>query len=457
MSSPIKFRAHPYQRRAIRWVEDHPRCCLFMEMGLGKTVVALTAAQNLILSGDVDRVLVIAPKKVAESTWSNEVGKWAHLAWLRVSCILGTAAQRRKALAADAEIYVTSRDNVVWLVNECNGVLPYDMIVLDELTSFKSSRARRSKALRLGSLQTVRVVGLTGTPTPNGLYDLWGLMACIDKGVRLGRFITKFRQRWFDVIEHNHIPIRITPKKGAQAEIMNLIRDICLSMRTKDYLTLPAMIETDVPVALPERIMKSYRRFERDKVLEYKNSAEAEKGSATLITNGAATLLGKLTQYASGAIYAEDGSVIDIHSEKLERLKELVETADGPMLCFYQYKHEATRIKEALKGVRVETYSDKRQLDQWNAGEIDVLLAHPSSTAFGLNMQQGGSLIVWFTPTWNLELYQQANARLHRQGQTQQVRVFRLMAAGTTDERILAAINAKASGQNAIMQILAGL
>ena len=321
----MKFKAHGYQSRAVDWVESHPRCLLFLDMGLGKSVVTLTAVARLMLHGEVERVLVVAPKKVAESTWSTEAGKWDHLGGLRVAVVAGTPKQRRAALERDADVWVIGRDSVVWLEEELRRSKQrgFDMIVIDELTSFKNHRSLRFKAMRRMLPGAQRVVGLTGTPTPNGLGDLWGQVFCIDGGARLGRFVTHYRKRWFNCVEHNNIIIRMTPKAGAEEEIMELISDIALTMRAEDWLQLPAMLEEDVPVALPENVAAAYRRFERDRVAEVMAAAGGDPSAVTAAS--AAALTGKLAQYANGAVYADDGSVAEIHDEKLQALGEILE------------------------------------------------------------------------------------------------------------------------------------
>lgn len=449
----MKFKAHPYQDRAIQWILDHPKCGLFMEMGLGKSVCTLTAVQRLMDDMEIGRVLVVAPKKVAESTWSDEASKWDHLD-LRTSVVAGTPAQRLKALATDAEIYVLGRDSVVWL----QGLKPekerprFDMIVIDELTSFKHHSSQRFKAMRKLRAEARRIVGLTGTPAPNGLLDLWGQIYCLDGGERLGRFVTHYRREWFDCVMHDNIPIRIWPKPGSAEEILRRISDICFTMKAADYLALPPVTFRDVPVSLPPKAMAGYRKFERDRVAEFRDAT----GKGQVTAENAAALVNKLSQYANGCIYDEDGCEREIHGAKLEMLMELVEKAASPVLCFYAYRHDVRRICEAApKGLRVRVYKDAEDLRAWNAGEVDLLLAHPASTAYGLNMQRGGHVIVWFSTGWNLELYQQANARLHRQGQTLPVTVYDLVATGTADERMVAALQGKTATQESVVKRLA--
>lgn len=369
-------------------METHPRCLLFLDMGLGKSVVTLTAVMRLILHGEVERVLVVAPKKVAESTWSTEAAKWDHLTGLRVRVVAGTPKRRREELEKEGDVWVTGRDSVVWLEEEMRRMKRgFDMVVIDELTSFKNHRSLRFKAMRRLLPSAQRVVGLTGTPTPNGLGDLWGQVYCIDGGERLGRFVTHYRKRWFNCVEHNNIIIRMTPKAGAEEEIMELISDIALTMRAEDWLRLPAMLEEDVPVALPERVARGYRKFERDKVAEVLREAGGDVRAVTAAS--AAALTGKLAQYANGAIYTDDGSVAEIHDEKLQALGEILEADESPLLCFYQYTHDLDRIMSRFAALNPRHYQGALDLEDWNAGKIRLLLAHPASTAFGLNMQAG--------------------------------------------------------------------
>lgn len=387
---------------------------------------------------------------MAESTWSTEAEKWDHLSGLRVRVVAGTPKRRREELEKEGDVWVTGRDSVVWLEEEMRRMKRgFDMVVIDELTSFKNHRSLRFKAMRRLLPSAQRVVGLTGTPTPNGLGDLWGQVYCIDGGERLGRFVTHYRKRWFNCVEHNNIIIRMTPKAGAEEEIMELISDIALTMRAEDWLRLPAMLEEDVPVALPESVARGYRKFERDKVAEVLREAGGDVRAVTAAS--AAALTGKLAQYANGAIYTDDGSVAKIHDEKLQALGEILEADESPLLCFYQYTHDLDRIMSRFAALNPRHYQGALDLEDWNAGKIRLLLAHPASTAFGLNMQAGGHRIVWFSTGWNLELYQQANARLHRQGQQRPVTVQRLIARGTVDERMAEALSNKGISQTELL------
>lgn len=447
------YKPYEYQQTAMQWIIDKPKCGLFLDMGLGKTVSTLTAVQQLIDDCEISRVLVVAPKKVAETTWSTEAEKWEHLHDLRVVKVLGAEKQRCMALSQKADVYVTGRDNFVWLVGKYGGQLPFDALVIDELTSFKSSKSERFKAMRIAVSSVKRVIGLTGTPAPNGLIDLWAQMYCIDQGERLGKSVSKYRETYFETHKWNNIIVRCDVKSGCEGIIRAKIADICLSMQAKDYLQLPDMITHTANVYLSEKTMAAYTKFEKEKVLEF--TAEHADEPQNILANSAAGLMNKLSQFANGAIYDENMQAHEIHSEKLDRLAEIVEAANGnSILVFYQYKHDIQRITARLKGYKVRTYQGEKDLQDWNAGKIDVLLAHPASTAYGLNMQQGGHYIVWFGTGWNLEHYQQANARLHRQGQQHPVTVYKLICSGTVDERAAAALEGKKGVQQSLLDSL---
>lgn len=449
----MKFRPYEYQQTAIKWIINNPRCGLFLDMGLGKTVSTLTAIQQLMDDCEVSRTLVVAPKKVAETTWTTEAQKWDHLKSLKVAKVMGTEKQRKLALAEKADVYVIGRDSFVWLVGIFGGMLPFDVLVIDELTSFKSSKSNRFKAMRMATPTAKRVIGLTGTPAPNGLIDLWAQMYCIDMGERLGRSVTKYRETYFETHKWNNIIVRCNVKKGYDEVIRKKIADICLSMQAKDYLQLPDLINHTIKVQLSTATMQAYTKFEREKVLQFQDEHQGE--TANVLAQSAAGLMNKLSQFANGAIYDEDRNVHNVHDEKLDRLAEIIEAANGSsVLVFYQYKHDAARIAEKFKGYRVKVYTDEKQLIEWNAGQVDILLAHPASTAFGLNMQDGGHYIVWFGTGWNLELYQQANARLHRQGQQYPVQVYNLVCSGTVDERAVTALENKKGVQQGLLDSL---
>lgn len=449
----MEFKPYEYQKRGVEWIVSHPYSALLWEMGLGKSVVTLTAIQRLMDCCEVQRTLIVAPKKVAETTWTTEAEKWEHLRTLRVAKVMGTERQRNIALAERADIYVIGRDSFVWLVGKYGGTLPFDMLVIDELTSFKSSKSNRFKAMRLARPTVERVVGLTGTPAPNGLIDLWAQMYCLDMGERLGKFVTRYREAYFNTHTWNNIPIRCSVKKGCDKVIQDKIKDICLTMQARDYIQLPDMMVHEVRIQLSDRIMERYNAFERDKVMEFTEKHKGE--TVNVLANSAAGLMNKLSQFANGAVYDENKDVHAVHDEKVDRLVEIVEAANGGgVLVFYQFKHDVPRIVGKLKGYKVELYEGEKQLKRWNGGKIDVLLAHPMSTAFGLNMQQGGHYIVWFGTGWNLELFQQANARLHRQGQTKPVQVYKLVCDGTVDERASKALEGKRGVQQSLLDSL---
>lgn len=444
------YKPHDYQRTAMQWLMDRPASCLFLDMGLGKTVIVLTALRRLIDDCEINRTLVVAPKKVAETQWTDEADKWNHLRGLKVVSVMGTPKKRKMALAEKADVYVIGRDNFVWLVGLYGGQPPFDTLIIDELTSFKSSKSQRFKAMRIARPGFQRVVGLTGTPAPNGLADLWGQLYCLDMGERLGKSVTRYRDTYFNSHRWNNIVVRCDIKDGCEEIIRNRISDICLSMQAKDYLQLPDLLVHTVPVKLPPAIMDAYNRFEREKVLEFKQTHEGE--GANVLANSAAGLMNKLSQFANGAVYDDERNVHEIHNEKIERLAEIIEAANGSsVLVFYQYKHDIPRIMSKLKDYRVKVYEGAKQLADWNAGNIDVLLAHPASTAYGLNMQQGGHYIVWFGTGWDLELFQQANARLHRQGQKHPVTVYKLICTHTVDERASAALEDKKNKQQSLL------
>lgn len=440
---------HGYQRYAVDFIREHPYCALLVEMGLGKTISTLTAIKQLMCEDfEVSRVLVIAPKRVAEDTWTKEVTLWQHTSDLRISTVLGTERQRKEALRRKADIYVINRENVVWLVGLCQGVLPFDMIVIDELSSFKSAKSQRFKALRLARPHMKRVVGLTGTPAPNGLIDLWSQMYLLDMGERLGRTITGYRSQYFRPGRSNgHIVYDYKALAGSEGLIYDRIGDICVSMKAEDYLSLPERIDLFSEVSLPTEVKQQYDDFERTEVLLL-----ADNDNPLSAVNAAA-LSNKLLQFSNGAIYDEDHNVHELHDTKLEALEEIVEAANGePILLFYSYRHDIARIKRRLKAYGPRELTVQKDIDDWNAGRIPVLLAHPASAGHGLNLQKGGSIVVWYGLTWSLELYQQANARLHRQGQLKPVRIYHLICRDTMDADVMKAITGKADKQEALMQ-----
>lgn len=449
----MRYEPYDYQRRAAAFIEERPYCGLFLDMGLGKSVITLSAVRRLIDHGEVERVLVVAPRTVAETTWATEAAKWDHTRSLRVVSLTGDEMSRVAAMKTPADVYVTTRDIFPRLVSRHGGELPFDMLVLDELTSFKSPKSLRFKAMRRARPHLRRVVGLTGTPSPNGLLDLWAQIWCLDMGERLGAYVTHFRLEYFDEYRVNGIPVRCTPKKGSEERIRGRIADLCLCMQARDYLTLPPLRVVDVAVPLSPGIRRLYDSFERRKVLEL---LEGDPGR-TVLAGSAAALMNKLSQFANGAVYVADGLVEKVHDGKVDALTDIVESAGSPVLVFYQYRHDIPRIRHALRTFRVGEYEGAETLRGWNSGEYDVLLAHPSSTAYGLNMQAGGHYIVWFGTGWNLEHYQQANARLHRQGQTHPVTVYRLLTEGTVDERAAAALDGKRDAQQGMLDALTQL
>ena len=444
----MNFTPYPHQDAGIRWIIEHPACALLWGMGTGKTVTTLTAI-DLLLHDYLEEgpVLVIAPKRVAENTWSKETAKWEHLRHLRVSRVRGTAKQRQAALAAPADLYVINRENVVWLVDTVGKRWPFPIVVIDELSSFKSAQAKRWKALRRVRGRIRRIIGLTGTPRPNGLEDLWPEVYLLDQGERLGRTLTAFRARWLLPEKMNgHIVYSYRPKEGAEAEVYEKLSDICMSIRKEDVLSLPGQIYEDVVLEAPSAVMKQYKQFERDKVMECLDAAgEIVAGTEAALTN-------KLLQFANGAIYDTDGGVHELHAIKLDALEELIEAAGGdPVLVLYAYKHDADRIR---KRITCRALDKPEDIDAWCRGEIPVALAHPASIGHGLNLQEGGHIIIWFGLPWSLELYQQANERLNRPGQQNVCRIYHLILGGTHDERVLKSLANKDEGQQGAIEAL---
>lgn len=436
---------HPYQRYAVDFIERHRFCGLFLDMGLGKTVSTLTAVKRMIYSFEVSKVLVIAPKRVAETTWTTEADKWEHLRCLKLSKVIGTEKERAEALGADADVYVINRENVCWLVRYLNGRMSFDMLVIDELSSFKSHTAQRFKALKSVRYQFSRIIGLTGTPAPNGYMDLWAELYLLDGGERLGKYITRYREEYFHpLISVGAVVYRYGLNAMSDIVISKKISDICVSMKAGDYLQLPKRIDNIINVILTKDEKRQYDRFEREEILKI-NGETITAANAAAVTN-------KLLQYANGAVYDETKNVHTIHDAKIEALEELVEAASGdPVLVFYSYRHDAARIMERLKKYDPVMLEGEKDISDWNEGKTKVLITHPASAGHGLNLQAGGHIIVWFGVTWSLELYQQANARLHRQGQTKPVMIYHLITKGTMDERVMKAIANKENGQNAMI------
>ena len=442
----MKYQPHEYQKRATQFIIDNRYCALFLDMGLGKTVSTLTAID--ILKNDyleIDKVLVIAPKSVALNTWSGETAKWDHLRKLRISVAMGTAAQRTKAIERDADIYVTNRDNVKWIVDYFKKEpWPFDTVVLDESSSFKNPSSQRFKALRKIRPQLRRVIELTGTPSPNGLMDLWPQIWLLDMGERLGRTLGSYRSEFFTAGRRNGAVVYDwIARPGARQRISKRLADISMSMQASDYLNMPDVIDGGLTLALPPDEMRDYQAFQKEQLMQLDNT-DIEAVTAAALTN-------KLLQYTGGALYDDQHNWHEVSTAKLEALQDIVDSTDESVLIYYQYQSEKDRILKMLPDAVTFT-GEPELLESWNAGKIRLMLAHPASVAYGLNMQAGGHIIVWYTPTWNLELYMQANARLHRQGQTKPVVIYHLIAAGTIDERVMQALNCKNGSQAALLK-----
>jgi SNF2 family DNA or RNA helicase len=447
----VKFKPHSYQRYCINRVLTTPALGLLLDMGLGKTVITLTAVNDLKYNRfAINKVLVIAPKKVAEGTWANERDKWNHLQLLRISTVLGSQTKRIRALNTPADIYIINRENVPWLVEYYRNSWPFDMVIVDEFSSFKNHKAKRFKALSNVRPHIKRIVGLTGTPAPNGLLDLWAQVFLLDGGQRLGKHITGFRERYFEPDQRSRDRIfSYAPKDGGEDAIQRLIGDICVSMNAKDYLELPDITYNTVPVILDSKGQASYEKLEKEMLLEVDEST-IDAGSAAVLSN-------KLLQLCNGAVYDEDRNIVQIHNAKLEAFMELIEALNRkPALVFYNFQHDKIRILKALEksGLRVRELKSPKDQDDWNNREIDILLAHPQSAAYGLNLQKGGNHVIWFGLNWNLELYQQANKRLHRQGQTEKVIIHHLAVSGGLDEDVAVALDNKADTQEQLMSAL---
>lgn len=442
---------HSYQKFCVDFIEEHPNCGVFLDMGLGKTIISLTAISHLLYdSFEVSRVLIIAPLRVARDTWIAELSKWEHLRGLKMERVIGTPKERVAALSRRAEMYIINRENVEWLVKHFAGRrMPFDMLVIDELSSFKNSRAKRFLALKKILPQFSRVVGLTGTPAPNGLEDLWPQVFLLDRGVRLGRTMKSYLDMFFDT-PNSWLPYKHELKTGAEEEIYKRLGDICVSMRAADHLEMPERVDNIVEVTLSAREEKLYRQMERDMLLPY--------ADGDVLALNAASLAGKLLQLANGAVYDEFHNVRVLHERKLDALEDLIEAANGkPLLVMYAFQHDLTRIQERFGKYTTETPEGVRELktsadmEDWNEGRIRVAVTQPASTGHGLNLQHGGCTIVWFGLNWSLELYEQANARLWRQGQKQTVVIHHLVTKGTMDEQVMKALHDKAADQNALL------
>lgn len=433
---------HDYQKYGVDFIVEHPVAGLLLDLGLGKTVTTLTAIDELMFDRfEISKVLIIAPLRVAQTTWSDELRKWSHLENLRISKVLGSAPEREAALAAEAEIYIINRENVDWLVS--NHTFDFDMIVIDELSSFKSYQSKRFRALRKVRPLAKRVVGLTGTPTPNGLMDLWAEINILDMGERLGRFITRYREAYFKPDKRNGMVIfSYKPLPESERLIFEKISDICISMKAVDFLKMPERIDNVVTVEMSESERKLYDKLSDEMLLPF--------ADGDIDAVNAAALSNKLLQIANGAVYDENGAVKNIHSRKLDALEDLIEASVGkPLLVFYNFKHDKDRIAERFTVREIKTEQDIRD---WNNGKIPVAVAHPASTGHGLNLQSGGSTVVWFGLNWSLELYQQANARLYRQGQTETVVVHHIITKGTIDENVMRALEHKDKGQALLIE-----
>lgn len=446
------YKPHAYQEHCINKIIQIKKIGLFLDMGLGKTVTTLTAIKELKYNRfAVRKILVIAPKKVAEGTWTKEKDKWDHTRMMRVSPVLGSTAKRIRALNTPADLYIINRENVVWLVDYYRNSWPFDMVVVDESSSFKSHKAKRFKALASVCSHIDRMVELTGTPSPNGLDDLWSQVFLLDGGERLGRRYTQFREVYFDPGDRGkNVIYNYKAKPGSEDNILNRISDICISMKAEDYLQLPEVTYHQIPVVLDDKAEKAYKELERKMVLELPDEEEISVTSAAALSN-------KLLQLGNGAIYDEDRNVHEIHNCKIEAFMELVESLQGkPVLVFYNFQHDKARILKALEKskLRVRELKTVQDQDDWNGGKVDILLAHPASAAYGLNLQQGGNHVIWFGLTWNYEHYTQANKRLHRQGQKERVIIHHLVCTGTRDEEVMQALEQKDDVQNWVMQSL---
>ena len=445
----MKYSPYEYQSYATNFILTHPAAAVFLDMGLGKSVISLTAIFDLCLDSFlVRKVLVIAPLRVARDTWPEEIQKWDHLHGLTYSVALGTESERKAALMQRASVFIINRENVQWLVEESGLPFDFDMVVIDELSSFKSYQAKRFRSLLKVRPKVNRIVGLTGTPSGNGLMDLWAEFRILDMGIRLGRFITRFRTTHFTPDKRNgQVVFSYKPLPGAEEEIYRKIADITISMRAADHLKMPECVINEVKVKLSDEERAVYDRFKRELVVSLKGE-EIDAGNA-------AVLAGKLSQMANGAVYGENKRVLPVHARKLDALEDLIEAANGkPVLVAYWFKHDLARIQERLRKLHIPfaTLDTAESIVRWNQAELPVALVHPASAGHGLNLQAGGSTIIWFGLTWSLELYQQTNARLWRQGQkADSVVISHIIATGTIDERIMTALQKKDKTQAALI------
>lgn len=447
-----KSNLHKYQKVCVEHIISHPFCGVFLDMGLGKTISTLTAIEELKYDYcEIDTVLIIAPKRVVETVWEEEAKKWDHTKHLTFSKIIGTERQRLAALKVKADVHIISRDNIAWLCSLYAAKLPYDMLVIDELSSFKAHQTQRFKSLRLARPWFKRVVGLTGTPAPNGLINLWSQMYLIDRGERLEKTITAYRSRYFRPGASNgYVVYSYKLLSDSERLIQEKIKDICISMRAEDYLEMPERIDNFVRVTMPDKLMDAYKKFEQENVITLAN--EIEEGTTTVNAVNAAALSNKLLQFANGAMYDENKNVVPIHDLKLEALKEIIEAADGkPVLVAWTYQFDRDRIKNYFRSMAPRELKTAEDINDWNAGKVRLMLAHPASAGHGINLQAGGNIIVWYGLTWSLELYQQFNARLYRQGQKQRTIIHHIVNTGTHDEDVVRALKSKDKTQNNLM------
>ena len=439
----MKYVPYEYQQYATRFIEKNEVAAIFLECGLGKSVITVTAIKNLISKGEVKKVLVIAPLRVGKTTWPDEIEKWEHLKGLTYSVAIGTVKERKSALRKNADITIINRENVEWLIAKSGVPFDYDMVVIDELSSFKSYKAKRFKYLLKARPTVERIVGLTGTPSSNGLMDLWAQFRLLDLGERLGRYITRYREGYFTPDKRNaQVVFSYKPLPGAEEKIYDKIGDITISMKAKDYLKMPDLVMNTVKVKMSDKDGAIYEQLKDDMFIDIREE-EIDVANAAALSN-------KLQQLANGAIYGADKKVIRIHDGKLDALEDLIESANGkPVLVAYWFKHDLERIKERFPFVReIKTPDD---IKAWNKGEILVGIIHPASAGHGLNLQQGGSTMIWFGLTWSLELYQQTIARLYRQGQTKTVVVHHIVTEGTIDELMLVSLDRKEKRQDALI------
>lgn len=450
----IQFKPHDYQWKAIEFALEHDHCGLFLPMGAGKTVTTLTILKFLLDIQAVKRILIIGPVRVIEHTWPDEVAKWEHIKGMTYSVVTGTQKQRIQALGEEADIYLIGKENVKWLID--SRLFDFDMVVIDELSTFKNPRSQRFKALKTEMPKVDRFIGLTGTPAPKGIPDLWSQIYLMDRGERLGKTLTAFRQRYLKPGRRNgYIVYNWLLQEDAEERIYAKLSDICMSLKSEDCAELPPVQYLDYKVELTQKVKANYRAFKREKVLSVQDD--------NILAANAGVLCQMLLQMTSGEIYVKDDSGKNVrtdilHDEKLKALDDLIESANGqPVLVFYYFQHEEARIRSHLQDQKLEvmTLSEDGSIEAWNSGNLDVLMLHPASGGHGLNLQQGGHIAVWYTlPNWNLELYQQANARIYRQGQKQPVTIYRLIADSSIDEDMAMALEQKDVTQKALIQAL---